>query len=165
MNVHELIVFDALENANLSAFFPRRDRGVDCLVTDLEGPRRHIRLQVKGSRTYNLGDSWFQIRETQLRAGKADYWIFVWPTSDAGKGKLEASFLMIPPQELLDKLKSYGSKTDTRGRFNVYFVRDRRTNKVFDHRNVKKGSKPGRGREYTEYLVRNRDWSRLKKAL
>ncbi|MBM3957349.1 MAG: hypothetical protein FJ313_04790 [Gemmatimonadetes bacterium] len=167
MNVHELVLSEVLESAGFSVFYPRTDRGIDCVVTARDGRGGPIALQVKGSRMYETGCGgcgWFQVRAGDLTDPKADYLVFVWPTLTKGGRSLEMTYLLIAPADLRDKLASYGAKVTTGRRHNLYFVRDQRTDKVFERRGMARGAEPG-GRDYSKYVVRGGDWGTPERAL
>ena len=148
MNAHELIVFDKLESKGYSVFYPRRDRGVDCVVTSQELQGKFVKIQIKGSRKYEGGGGWFQVSRNQLETAKADIWIFIWPDI-LRPGKIEPMFLLIRPGELLHRALSVPGPGSNET-LNLYF--ERREDQIIQTRGLRKKTSPEPARNFTAYL-------------
>jgi hypothetical protein len=111
-----------LRHANL--WVPSRDTGVDLLVSDRKN-RRTVSLQVKFSRDFLVTHmprtfqkrlracGWWTIEEAKLRRSPADLWVLV----VQGFGQRASHFVILPPAELLRRLRSIHGK---RKRFQTY---------------------------------------------
>ena len=156
MNLYEQFVFDECERRGLAAFQPYKDRGVDCIVTSKDFGGQPQRIQIKGSRTYQAdGGGWYQITKPRFLSARADtdFWIFV-STKAAMKGRLQPVFIVVPTNDLYNRLIGYGSVSIER--YNLYIAWDDPDHKgmVVDTR-VRSGETwpilPSSLRDYTSY--------------
>lgn len=100
----------------VNVWVPSRDMGVDLLVSDRHN-RRSVSLQVKFSRDFlvtHMGPAfqkplracgWWTINRDKLRTSPADFWVFVLP----GLARYTTDFVILPPKELLRRLRSIHS--------------------------------------------------------
>jgi hypothetical protein len=98
---------------SVNVWVPSRDTGVDLLVSDRHN-RRSLSLQVKFSKDFlvthmgfefqrNLRASgWWTIDRDKLRKSPANFWVFVL----LGFAKRTTDFVIMPPKELLRRLRS-----------------------------------------------------------
>jgi hypothetical protein len=97
---------------NVNVWIPTKDSGIDLLVSNRKN-QRAVSLQVKSSKDYlYLMDSifqkrlracgWWTIRPEKLRKWRADLWVFVLQ----GFAERNPSFVIVPPGELMRRLKS-----------------------------------------------------------
>lgn len=92
---------------------PAKDTGIDLLITNHPNTRA-VSLQVKFSKDFNptnqanvLQDKlratgWWRHQAKKIKASKADFWVFVLPSFM----EHETSFIIIPPADLLPRLRS-----------------------------------------------------------
>ncbi len=123
MNIYEQWTFDELEKSGFAVFVPFKDRGVDCIITGKEFQGRPQKIQIKGSRSYeHHAAGWYQFKDdyVQTSGEKTDFWIFVCTKIDS-RGRFKPVFLVMPTDELVQRLKIYASK-DVRGRHNLYLT-------------------------------------------
>lgn len=97
----------------VNVWIPSRDTGVDLLVSDRRS-RRAISLQVKYSKDFlvtHMGPvfqkslracGWWTINAQKLSASTANLWVFVL----LGFERRSIDFIIIPPKELLRRLRS-----------------------------------------------------------
>ena len=100
-------------NPRWSVWIPSKDTGIDLLVTGV-GNKNAVSLQVKFSKDFNpdyqsislqkkvLDEGWWAYEERKLKESPADFWVFVLPSLSEHK----TSFIIIPPSELLRRLRS-----------------------------------------------------------
>ena len=114
VHVGEYLVGEYIEHTypQWSVWIPSKDTGIDLL---LSGPnnRKSVSLQIKFSKDFNPSDASPLIQSRLLAAGwwthdlekiqksKADFWVFVLPSFVEKK----TSFIILPPKELLRRLK------------------------------------------------------------
>ncbi len=77
MNTHELIAFDELEKQDFSVFFPRQDRGTDCIVTSKKPGKKFVPLQIKGSKKHGSGGAWFVLNKKKIDEIPEQIWLVV----------------------------------------------------------------------------------------
>jgi hypothetical protein len=100
---------------------PAKDTGIDLLVTDSKN-KTAVSLQVKFSKDFNptrrrilLQDKlratgWWTHQPHKIKKSPADFWVFVLPSFI----EHENSFIIIPPAELLRRLRTIHGKTGKR---------------------------------------------------
>ena len=160
MNTHELVVFDELEEQGFSVFYPRRDRGVDCLVTAKQPGDKYVPIQIKGSKKYETPTSggWFVFNIRKLEQQLDQIWIFVWPDLNQ-KQEFEAFFIVIEASELLERIRAV-STIGKSGRIDLYF--EARGDRVLQTRGLKKTSTPEQERDFTPFIG---NWKLIAKRL
>jgi len=96
-----------------NVWIPSKDTGIDLLVTDAKN-RKSVSIQIKFSKDFTptqkslllqhhlLATGWWTHDPKKLQSSKADFWIFVLPSFV----EKETSFIILPPAELLRRLKA-----------------------------------------------------------
>jgi len=96
-----------------NVWVPSKDTGIDLLVTDAKN-RKTVSLQVKFSKDFNATDGtqlekehvlaggWWKHNPRKILKSNADLWVFVLPSLV----EKETSFIILPPTELLRRLKA-----------------------------------------------------------
>ncbi|MCH8230194.1 MAG: hypothetical protein IIA53_07690 [Chloroflexi bacterium] len=158
MNTHELVVFDELEELGFSVFYPRRDRGIDCLVTTKKPGDKYVPIQIKGSKKYGTGGGWFVFNIRKLEQQPDQIWIFVWPDLNQ-KQEFEAFFIVIEASELLERIRAV-STIGKSGRIDLYF--EAKGDRVLQTRGLKKTSTPEQERDFTSFVG---NWKLIAKRL
>ncbi len=100
---------------------PSKDTGIDLLVTDSRN-RRTVSLQVKFSKDFNpthrpiflqnklMSAGWWTHQQEKIQKSAADFWVFVLPSFI----EHETSFIIIPPGNLLRRLRAIHGRTGKR---------------------------------------------------
>ena len=95
-----------------NVWVPSKDTGTDLLVTSANN-RKAVALQVKFSKDFIadggspliqsrlLGLGWWTLKLNKIISTRADFWIFVLPSFVEKR----ASFIIVPPSELLRRLR------------------------------------------------------------
>lgn len=94
-----------------NVWLPAKDTGVDLLVTEPKS-RKMVGLQIKFSKDFLpkyeplfqnrlLATGWWTHTPSKIENSKADFWVFVLPSFV----EKQASFIIVPPKELLRRLK------------------------------------------------------------
>lgn len=103
----------------VNVWIPAKDTGIDLLVTDANNTRT-ISIQVKFSKDFTpthhtllmqnklSATGWWTHQETKINKSKADFWIFVLPSFTENR----THFIIIPPAELLRRLRAIHSKRE-----------------------------------------------------
>ena len=87
---------------------PSKDAGVDLLVTRKRREGKPVRLQVKFSRSFDIGEdfaghvvatSWYRLEPSKIRKSAADLWVFVILTL-----KHKEHFVVIPKRDLQKRI-------------------------------------------------------------
>lgn len=118
----EYLVADHIERKfkKVNLWIPSRDTGTDLLVTDSSN-KRAVSLQVKFSRDYLITHhtaefqkplqscGWWTFNREKLAKSKADYWVLL----VAGFERRVTDFIIIKPQELLERLSRIHGKPKT----------------------------------------------------
>lgn len=104
---------------------PSKDTGIDLLITN-QSCLKVVRLQVKFSKDFiptHASDfyknkiivgTWFQFKKDAIVKSDADYWVLVMQAHSISRPQ----FLVIPPKELLKRIKQYhGDKN----KYDLYF--------------------------------------------
>lgn len=133
LDVGEAIVIDKLrqKRKDLEIFIPTKDKAVDLIaIKKLDNPqeRKIISIQVKESRQYPDKKFWCEINSKYLEMEyrRVDYYIFVLFNIVQGDTKpvFEESFLIVPTNEILERLegkrKKVSKKTSTET-YDFYF--------------------------------------------
>lgn len=168
VNIYEQWTFDELEGQGFAVFTPYKDRGVDCVVTNKGFQGRPQKIQIKGSRSFDLyAAAWHQFTRSSLEKSVSitDFWIFVSYRVGAKKGKLQPVFLVVPTNVLLERLTRYAVPSS--GRYNLYFHWDNpeHLGMVVDARRRKGDSWPiasGDPRDYSDY---DHNWPLISEAV
>lgn len=89
-------------------YFPLHDTGIDLLV--VKG-KKHVSVQVKESRIYKHGNSWYPIKKWKFDRDKqrVDFYIFLTYEQQNGANRLEAfkeKYIIIPTAELEKRLET-----------------------------------------------------------
>lgn len=102
-------------------WMPAKDTGIDLLVTDSRN-RRAVSLQVKFSKDFNpthrpvllqnrlRATGWWTHQPQKIQTSQADFWVFVLPSFI----EHETSFIIVPPTELLRRLRAIHGRTAKR---------------------------------------------------
>jgi hypothetical protein len=102
-------------------WLPSKDTGVDFLITDARH-RKAVSIQVKFSKDFNpthgspllqsrlLAAGWWTHDARKIQKSKADFWVFVLPSFV----EKEISFIVLPPTELLRRLRAIHGRSQTR---------------------------------------------------
>ncbi len=105
----------------LNVWVPAKDTGIDLLVTNAANTRA-VSLQVKFSKDFNptnrtplmlsklSATGWWTLREEKIKNSKADFWVFALPSFTEHR----THFIIIPPKELLRRLRSIHGKAKKR---------------------------------------------------
>ncbi len=155
-----------------NVWVPSKDTGIDLLVTDKTN-KKTVSLQVKFSKDFLvshmaetfqaglLACGWWTLNSTKLKDSTADLWIFVLHAFD----KKNLQFIVVPPNELLKRLKSL------HGNLKVFqsYLWVTKKNKCWEARGLKKKDQvlvannlfSSPKRDFTKYL---NNWDLLKKA-
>ena len=125
-----------------NVWIPSKDTGIDMLVTD-ERNRKTVSLQVKFSKDFNpthgsflaqhrlLAAGWWTHNPKKIQGSGADFWIFVLPSFM----EKEASFIILPPKQLLRRLEAiHGTQ---KKRIDSYF-RVTKTKRCWEARGLRK---------------------------
>jgi hypothetical protein len=104
-----------------NVWVPSKDTGVDLLVTNARNTKA-VPLQVKFSKDFNpthrpiflqtklMAAGWWTHQEVKIRKSRADFWVFVLPSF----AEHETSFIIVPPAELLRRLRRIHGKAQKR---------------------------------------------------
>src|SRR3989304_4893957 len=104
-----------------NVWIPSKDTGIDLLVTDAQNSKA-VSLQVKFSKDFNpthgsllaqnhlLASGWWTHDMKKIQKSNADFWIFVLPSFAEKK----TSFIIMPPPELLRRLRSINVMSEKR---------------------------------------------------
>ncbi len=104
-----------------SVWVPSKDTGIDLLITDSRN-RKAASLQVKFSKDFNpthriiflqnklMAAGWWTLQKQKIQKSQADLWVFVLPSFI----EHETSFIIIPPDELLRRLRLIHGTTGKR---------------------------------------------------
>ena len=104
-----------------NVWVPSKDTGIDLLVTNA-GNTRTVSLQVKYSKDFNpthrpillqtklMAAGWWTHQEEKIRTSRADFWVFVLPSFT----EHQTSFIVLPPAELLRRLRRIHGKAEKR---------------------------------------------------
>lgn len=105
----------------LNVWVPAKDTGIDLLVTNA-GNTRAVSLQVKFSKDFNptnrtlllqsklAATGWWSHQDKKIKGSKADFWILVLPSFT----ERQTHFIIIPPKELLRRLRAIHGKAEKR---------------------------------------------------
>ena len=100
---------------HVNLWMPAKDTGIDLLVSD-RANRRTVSLQVKFSKDFLVAHmqkqapqfqqklracGWWTLNRERVRRSPADYWVFVLQ----GFANMSVDYVVIPPQELLRRLR------------------------------------------------------------
>jgi hypothetical protein len=142
IHVGEYLVGTHIEHAfpRWNVWLPSKDTGIDLLVTDKTN-RKSVSLQVKFSKDFNptcdspllqgrlLAAGWWNLDARKIQKSNADFWLFVLPSFVEKK----ISFIILPPAELLRRLRSiHGTK---KNRIDSY-LRVTKTKKCWEARGL-----------------------------
>ncbi|MCH8910418.1 MAG: hypothetical protein IH867_06740 [Chloroflexi bacterium] len=158
MNTHELIAFDELEKQGFSVFFPRQDRGIDCVVTTKQLGRKFVPIQIKGSKKHGSGGAWFVIYKTKIDEIPDQIWLFVWPEVNQ-QGEFETLFLLIEARELSKRIDAV-SKIGKGNRVDLYFTKV--GEKTIQTRGLNKLNKAETARDFSRFIG---NWKLIAKRL
>lgn len=104
-----------------NVWIPSKDTGVDLLVSDARN-RKTVSLQVKFSKDFNpshaspllqgrlLAAGWWTHDSRKIQNSSADFWVFVLPSFV----EKETSFIILPPTELLRRLRAIHGRSNKR---------------------------------------------------
>jgi hypothetical protein len=119
----EYLVGDYIERTfpGWNLWLPSKDTGVDLLITDAKN-RKSVSIQVKFSKDFNpthgspllqsrlLAAGWWTHDARKIQTSEADFWVFVLPSFV----EKEISFIVLPPTELLRRLRAIHGKSKSR---------------------------------------------------
>jgi hypothetical protein len=119
----EYLVGDYIERTypKWCVWVPSNDTGTDLLVT-AKGNRKAVSIQVKYSKDFNpshaspllqgrlLAGGWWTHDPKMIERSSADFWIFVLPSFV----EKQVSFIILPPQLLLRRLRAIHSQRSRR---------------------------------------------------
>ncbi len=157
MNTHELVAFDELEKQGFSVFFPRMDRGIDCVVTSTPLGKKFAPIQIKGSKKHGSGGAWFVLSKKKISEIPTQIWLFVWPEVNQQQ-EFETQFLLIQANELIKRVDAVS--TSSGNRVDLYFTKD--GEKTIQTRGLKKNTKPEAARDFTKFVG---NWKLVNKNL
>ena len=101
-----------------NVWIPSKDTGIDFLITNAKNTKT-VSLQVKFSKDFNpthrkdflkphlKAAGWWSLQADKIRNSPADLWVFVLPSFT----DRQDSFILIPPAELLRRLRSIHGKS------------------------------------------------------
>ena len=158
MNTHELIVFDELEKQNFSVFFPRQDRGTDCIVTAKRPGEKFVPVQIKGSKKHGSGGAWFVLNKKKIDEIPDQIWLFVWPDINQ-QLEFEAVYLVITARDLSARIDAV-SGVGKNNRVDLYFTN--LGEKVLQTRGMKGTDEHDRNRDFTSFRD---NWSLISERL
>ena len=104
-----------------NVWVPSKDTGVDLLVTNPINTKA-VSLQVKFSKDFSpthrpallqkklMAAGWWTHQEEKIKNSRADFWVFVLPSFT----ERQTSFIVIPPAELLRRLRRIHPKAEKR---------------------------------------------------
>ena len=126
LQVGEVVVADLLKRnlgKDYEIFIPLNNQLKDYdLVLMNQKTRKIVKIQVKESREYNLGEcnGWFGISAKKVRDKVADFYVFIIYTAEENnhKMKMVCRSLVVPAEVLLEKSRS---KIESKGGFDYYF--------------------------------------------
>ncbi|HLD15033.1 MAG TPA: hypothetical protein VJB94_00435 [Candidatus Nanoarchaeia archaeon] len=147
LQVGEIIASDYIKKAlgkSYEIFIPLNNQLKDYdLVLMNQKTKKVVKIQVKESREYNLGQAngWFSVSKDKVLNKVADFYIFLIYTAEDKEYKkmMTPRMLIIPSDILLDKSKN---KKDRKNRFDYYFKIQK--NKAWEDRDVMV--------DYSEYI-------------
>jgi hypothetical protein len=162
----EYLVGEHIERTyrNWNVWVPSKDTGIDLLVTDASN-RKTVSLQVKFGKDFNpttgtpldqnrlLSAGWWNHDTEKIKKSKADFWIFVLPSFI----EKQISFIILPPKELLRRLRSiHGAE---KNHFHSY-LRVTRTKRCWEARGLNRSNQElvcldrfeDESRDFTEFL-------------
>jgi len=117
----EYLVGSHIEAHYPNVWVPSKDTGVDLLVTNARNTRT-VSLQVKFSKDFTpthrtdflqmklMATGWWTHQEEKIRKSRADFWVFVLPSFT----EHQTCFIVIPPAELLRRLRRIHGKAEKR---------------------------------------------------
>lgn len=100
-----------------NVWFPSKDTGIDLLITNADNTKS-VSLQVKFSKDFNPTNrpnllqhklsavGWWTHEAAKIEKSPADFWVFVLPSFT----EHETNFVIIPPKELLRRLRKIHGK-------------------------------------------------------
>jgi len=102
---------------DLDLCIPMKDHGWDLLAVNEDGTKT-VRIQVKESRVYARGTSWYQLRTEKLN--DADIFAFVSyvPIGNDSRIVFAKDYIVVPRKELVDICKV---KKPSKGKYSFYF--------------------------------------------
>ncbi len=130
-NLWEQYVIDALVKRRYEVYLPFKDKGIDLLAIRNWESGCPVRVQVKGSRTWQTSwpshteGCWHRLNREKVIKGRGalDLFIFVW-AHFGRRGLPEMQYLMVPTDELIDRLSRY-----QKGRWDIYIWTGQRGSK------------------------------------
>jgi hypothetical protein len=153
---------------HVNLWIPAKDTGIDLLVTD-RANRKAVSLQVKFSKDFLVAHmqrqapefqrklracGWWTLNDKKLRQSRSDYWVFVL----LGFANTSRDYIVIPPQELLRRLRSIHHKRQPKI-WQVYlwvtktnFCVETRGLKKRDKLLITEGKFSDSNRDFTKYL-------------
>lgn len=166
VHVGEYLVGEYVERTfpRWNVWLPSKDTGIDLLVSDSKN-RKAVSLQVKFSKDFNptdksvllqsrlLSAGWWTHDAAKIRKSSADFWVFVLPSFV----EKQTSFIVVPPKELLRRLKAiHGTR---KRRFHSY-LRVTKTKRCWEARGLPSADQElialdrftNRQRDFTPYL-------------
>ena len=153
---------------------PTKDTGIDLLVTDIRN-KRAVSLQVKFSKDFNptnrtillqnklRASGWWTHQPQQIHKSQADFWILVLPSFI----EHETSFIIIPPAELLRRLRAIHGRT---GKRIHSYLSVTRTKRCWESRGLARADQEliafdrfsDKSRDFSEYL---NAWQQIERRL
>lgn len=123
VHIGEYLVGEHLERAfpRWNIWVPSKDTGIDLLVSDAKN-RKTVSLQVKFSKDFNpthgsvllqsrlLAAGWWTHDPKKIQKSIADFWVFVLQSFVEKK----TSFIILPPAELLRRLRTIHGRSSKR---------------------------------------------------
>ena len=157
-----------------NVWIPSKDTGIDLLVTNGRGTKS-VSLQVKFSKDFNpthrpillqsklMAAGWWTYQEKKIKDSRADFWVFVLPSFT----ERETSFIIVPPHELLRRLRTIHGRSGKRIHSYLWITR---TGRCWEARGLNKQDEEmiafdrftDGERNFTAYL---NGWSRVERLL
>lgn len=157
-----------------NVWIPSKDTGIDLLVTNAKNTKT-VSLQVKFSKDFNPSHrppylqtqlksaGWWTHQEAKIRKSPADYWVFVLPSFT----EHETSFIILPPSELLRRLRSIHAKGGKTIQSYLWVTKtgrcwEARELAVADQKKLAFDCYSGKSRDFTAFLD---DWDAVEQRL
>jgi hypothetical protein len=157
-----------------NVWLPAKDTGIDLLVTNAKNTKA-VSLQVKFSKDFNATErrpflqtqlkalGWWTHQEAKIRKSPADLWVFALPSF----AEHDTSFIILPPGELLRRLRSIHAKGKKAILSYLWVTKtgrcwDARELPVADQKKVAFDCFSGKARDFTAFL---NDWKAVERRL
>jgi hypothetical protein len=157
-----------------NVWVPSKDTGIDLLVTNAKNTKA-VSLQVKFSKdfiptkqqillqTKLIAAGWWTLQDKKINESRADLWVFVLPSFT----EHQTSFIIIPPADLLRRLRQIHGKAEKRIHSYLWVTK---TGYCWEARGLAKADQEmlafdrfdGKDRDFTSFLD---DWNKIERQM